>query len=27
VPAGEPRRPLLPLDEAGRAQLRELVSG
>ena len=26
VPAGEPRRPLLPLDDAGRAQLRRLLS-
>ena len=26
VPAGEPRRPLLPLDEAGRAELRRLLS-
>jgi len=26
VPAGEPRRPLLPLDEAGRAELRGLLS-
>ncbi|BBY31993.1 dihydrodipicolinate synthase family protein [Mycolicibacter minnesotensis] len=27
IPAGEPRRPLLPLDEEGRAQLRVLLSG
>jgi 4-hydroxy-tetrahydrodipicolinate synthase len=27
VPAGAPRRPLLPLDESGRAQLRELLVG
>lgn len=26
VPAGEPRRPLLPLDDAGRAELRRLLS-
>lgn len=27
VPAGEPRRPLLPLDEAGREQLRAILAG